>query len=79
MFEKIEEIKKAKSQIVEGSLTIWNARLEALERAGNIKGALDQMISPVEVGIFDNCGCNSPCGSGLENILPQEMGRFKNK
>lgn len=79
MFEKIEEIKKAKSQIIEGSLTIWNARLDALSRAGDIKGALNQLVSPIEAGIFDNCGCNSPCSAGLESFLPQEMGRFKSK
>jgi len=73
MIEKIEDIKKAKAQIVQGSLTIWNARLDALQSAGDIKGALEQMISPAEVGIFDNCGCNSPCGTGLGAILPQEL------
>jgi hypothetical protein len=79
MFDKIEEIKKAKSQIVEGSLTIWNARLDALNRAGDMKGALDQLVSPIEAGIFDNCGCNSPCGAGLDRILPEELARFKTK
>ena len=77
MIEKIEEIKKAKAQIVEGSLTIWNARLEALERMGDITRALDQMISPAEAGFFDNCGCNSPCGAQAATILPQELEKSK--
>ena len=79
MIEKLDEIKKAKAQIVEGSLTIWNARLEALERVGDIKGVLDHMISPTEAGWFDNCDCNRGCGGGSEAILPQEISAAKKR
>lgn len=58
--ERLDEIFKAKQQIVEGSLTIWNERLTALVQSGDVKGALDAMLAPVE-GFLDNCGCNSPC------------------
>ncbi len=79
MIEKIEEVKKAKAQIVEGSLTIWNARLDALQRVGDIRGALEHLVSPIERGIFDNCGCNSPCGRGLGAILPEELEAAKKR
>ncbi len=79
MIEKIEDIKKAKAQIVEGSLTIWNARLDAFQRTGDIKSTLEQMVSPAEAGFFDNCGCNSPCGSSLGAILPEELAAAKKR
>jgi len=70
MIEKIDDVVKAKAQVVQGSLVIWNARLQALEKSGDIKGVLEHLISPAEAGFFDNCGCNSPCGAGLD---PREM------
>lgn len=78
MIEKMEEIKKAKAQIVGGSLVIWNARLDALVSAGNVIGALDQLNRTVETG--DNCGCNSGCGAGFP--MPdfvREIGGMKSK
>ena len=57
----VDEVKKAKSQIVQGALTIWNERLTALVNAGNLRGALDQLLAPIE-GIADNCGCGNNCG-----------------
>lgn len=60
--ERLSEILKAKQQIVEGSLTIWNERLTALVQSGDVKGALDQLLAPAE-GFLDNCGCNDGnCG-----------------
>lgn len=77
-FENLEEIKKAKSKIVEGALTIWNARLEALVRAGDIRAALNQMISPVEYG--DNCDCNGSCGAELlQRELQTQVSRAASK
>ena len=70
--EKLQEVFKAKQQIVEGSLTIWNARLETLAQAGDLKGLLDQMKSPVEpVADQGNCG-NCVCGAemGKEFVQP---------
>lgn len=79
MIEKIDDIKKAKAQIVEGSLTIWNARLDVLQRSGDIKGALEQMVSPIEkVADQGNCGgCN--CGAALGPILPEELAATKKR
>jgi len=75
MIERMEEIKKAKSQIVEGALTIWNARLEALVRAGDLRGALNQMIKPVELA--DNCSCGNNCGCAAE--FEQELAQKVSK
>ena len=46
--EKLKQISDAKQQIVTGSLTIWNARLESLANAGNLNAALEELLSPVE-------------------------------
>jgi hypothetical protein len=78
MIDKVEEIKKAKSQIVQGSLTIWNARLDALQRSGDLYGALEQLITPAEAGIFDNCDCNHKCGS-IDTPLPKELAASKKR
>ncbi len=70
MLGNLEEVKKAKAQIIEGSLTLWNTRLEALQKTGNIKDLLQHLGSPVEWS--DNCGCNVQCGS-LQGSLDQEV------
>lgn len=57
----LEEIKKAKTQITEGSLTVWNARLDAFVRSGDTRSAIDQLIAPAEHG--DNCDCG--CGADM--------------
>lgn len=67
MLENIEEVKKAKEKIVEGSLTIWNARLDALIRAGDVRGVLVHMTSPVEWG--DNCDCQGNCNCAEPGML----------
>jgi len=67
--ERIDEVTKAKRQIAEGSLTIWNARLEALVAAGDLKGALDQLKTPLEEAEINNCGCNVQCPAGLRSDL----------
>jgi hypothetical protein len=62
MFEKLAEIKQAKAKVVEGSLAIWNARLDAMVQAGYVQDAIDQLRSAVEFG--DNCDCH--CGEGFK-------------
>ncbi len=57
----IEAVKKAKAQVVEGSLTIWNARLEAMMGAGDLAGAVSHLHSPIERA-GDQCDCG--CGAG---------------
>ena len=58
--EQLDEVKKAKAQIVEGSLTIWNARLDAMVKSGDLKRAIDEMLTPIERAEGDNCDCQ--CG-----------------
>lgn len=65
MVENIAEVKKAKEQIVQGSLIIWSARLETLIRSGDVRRVVEHLRSPVEWG--DNCGCgNAGCGLAPE-------------
>lgn len=56
MLVNLEEMKKAKAQIIEGSLTLWNTRFEALQKAGNMEDIIQYMGVPVEWS--DNCECN---------------------
>ena len=65
MLKNIEEVKKAKKQVVDGSLTIWNARLDAFVQAGDLKSTLDQLITSCD---GDNCDCQ--CGAAM---LPYEI------
>ncbi len=60
----LDVVKKAKGQILEGSLTIWNARLEALIETGDVRAAIDHLRSPVEWGDNCTCGNNCRCGGG---------------
>jgi hypothetical protein len=61
---------EAKRQIIEGNLTLWNARLDALIALGDVKGALDLIRAPIEDRI-DNCGCNVQCGAAqLDRLSP---------
>lgn len=70
MADEFSEVKAAKAKILEGQLTIWNARLDALNRTGDAKAVIDHMKSAAEGG--DNCGCNSACGAPLN---PGELAR----
>jgi hypothetical protein len=58
----VKAVVDAKRQIVEGSLTLWNARLDAIIATGDAKAALEQIRAPIEDRI-DNCGCNVQCGA----------------
>lgn len=60
MEEKMPELVKAKRQIIDGALVIWNARLEALMGAGDMADVFDHLQSPVEA-FADNCGCGNNC------------------
>lgn len=60
--DELKKIQTAKQQVLNGQMTIWNTRLDALVEAGDIRGALDQLVSPVEDAI-NNCGCNVQCGA----------------
>lgn len=71
MLENLEEVKKAKAQIMEGALTIWNTRLEALQKTGNLQVLLQHLGSPVEWS--DNCGCNVQCESFYGSLDQQSV------
>lgn len=77
----LEEIKKAKAKVVEGQLTIWNARLESLVDAGNLQAVLDHMTSPIEWG--DNCDCQGNCNCAEpgfdKRIQPGDLGGIVGK
>lgn len=60
--ESVKTIQAAQKQVLDGKLTIWNTRLDALVSAGDVRGALDQLVSPV-ADVADNCGCNVQCGA----------------
>lgn len=59
--QAIDNVKKAKAQVTEGSLTIWNARLEAMMSVGDVGGAISHMTAPIERA-GDQCDCG--CGQG---------------
>ncbi|ADQ14457.1 hypothetical protein [Halanaerobium hydrogeniformans] len=59
--KKLQDIKEAKKKIVEGSLTIWNARLDALAERGNIRDLINYIGGPVVDDSWTNiCGCPEP-------------------
>lgn len=63
--ERLELIAKAKQQIADGSLMIWNERLATLVRAGDVAGAIAQLAAPIE-NWGDNCGCGNNCPSASD-------------
>jgi hypothetical protein len=64
MLKNAEEVKSAVAKVVEGRMTIWNARLElalALGDARKIDAVLARM--PGEAA-GSGCGCGCGCGGG---------------
>jgi anaerobic selenocysteine-containing dehydrogenase len=63
--ENLKRIFEAKQKILEGSLTIWNERVVALSRAGDLQSYLDAIKDSTEPPIpevTNNCnGCNVNC------------------
>jgi hypothetical protein len=55
-----KQVIAAKRQVVEGSVELWNARLDLLRRAGDLKGVLEQLRTPSELA-DTNLGCNGNC------------------
>jgi hypothetical protein len=60
--KRADDIVRAKRQVAEGQLTIWNARLDAALDAGDGRAILDVLASRVADDI-NNCGCNVQCGA----------------
>lgn len=72
--KQLQSIKLAKKKIVEGSLTIWNARLEALAEGGYNREIINHIGSAVDdVSLTNICGCPDPdspkCGCSLDNPI----------
>jgi len=71
--ENLKRIFEAKQKIVEGSLTIWNERVVALSRAGDIQSYLDAIRSSADIPIAEctnNCRCNVNCPKCRRRISP---------
>jgi hypothetical protein len=62
ILKNLDEVTKAKRQVAEGQLTIWNARLDALLEAGESGSIIEALASRVTDDI-NNCGCNVQCGA----------------
>ena len=73
--DTLEKVKAAKKQIVDGSLTIWNARLEAYAKTGDLTSALAELKNPIEVA--DNSGCNQNCASDVLSALGEQLLKYK--
>jgi hypothetical protein len=69
--DRAKQVMDAKRQIVEGSLTIWNARLDMLMQSGNSNAIHNLLKSPVEEA--DNCGCGNNCGCSSEAFERENM------
>lgn len=71
--KQLQAIKAAKKKMVDGSLTIWNARLDALHDAGLSQEVINHIGSPADSAWTDICGCPGPgspkCGCGLDNPI----------
>jgi hypothetical protein len=67
-----KKVTAAKRQTVDGSLELWNARLELLSDAGDIRAIVDHLKSPAEP-VADNGNCGN-CGCGLESVGSEVLG-----
>jgi len=65
-FKNLAKIKIAAQQINEGQAVIWNARLDALAKTGDIKGFLDLLDVAADNG---NCTCNCGTPGSLTDII----------
>lgn len=66
--DQMKQVMDAKRQIADGSIEIWNVRLDLLRSVGDIRGLLTHVGSPIEAGFMDNCDCH--CG---EAFRPPEL------
>jgi hypothetical protein len=65
---------EAKRQQTDGALTLWNARLELLDRAGDLKALIEHLRSPIDPIADNSCGNNCNCGKpeiGIEPANPR--------
>jgi hypothetical protein len=72
--EKLDEIARAKKQIIEGSLIIWRTRLENLVNAGAASSIANFLKTPVEPQEANNCNCtNTAAGCGQPTESAQDF------
>ncbi len=72
--EQLKQIVDAKRQILEGATEIWNARLEILRQAGDYKGMLDHLDTPVEQ-VADGWGCNGNCDCASPSLTESSIAK----
>jgi pentatricopeptide repeat protein len=72
MIEKLEEIKAARAKIIEGGLTIWNARLDMYSRSGDMK-KLDEMLRHAAQEDGYNCDCNCRPTALLSDVMQEKV------
>ena len=71
MLEKRQEdIQEAVGKIVEGRLTVWNARLELAMRVGDVQ-KIDSLLAHSPVA--DGNGCDWSCGGGALFRQPESV------
>jgi hypothetical protein len=59
--KKLEEIKTAKKKVVDGSLTLWNARLDELVEGDYNRDFINFIGGSVDnVALTNICGCPEP-------------------
>jgi hypothetical protein len=73
MLKNVKEVREAAAKVVEGRLTVWNARLELAMSSGNA-ARVDAILDQAEGG-GSGCGCGCGCGcdgggSGCGSINP---------
>lgn len=87
--KQLQKIKDAKKKVVDGSLVLWNARVDALAEAGYKEELINFIGSSVDdIAWTDICGCPGPdspkCGCAIDDPLAfdsriNEMGQKINQ
>lgn len=78
----LQDVKEANKKLSEGSLALFNARLDALANVGRDKDLVDYLMRRKEGFVFgdqptnDNCNCpptnaNCPCPEGGPKVINQ--------
>ncbi len=72
MLEKVEEVRGAVAKIVDGKMTIWNARLDMAVQTSDVR-KIDALLahSPVADGSGCDCNCFGISIPGQEVIQPK--------
>lgn len=73
---QVKKVTDAKQASIEGRLSLWNLRLEALTASGAGPAVLDSITDALEDTI-NNCGCNVQCGALKEQVSLQAASRLR--